>query len=362
MIKKLDWYILKKLIVTFLFVVIGLVVIICVIDFTEKNDDFMKNEVPGNLIFRYYMTFFPFFAVLLTPITSFIATVFVTAKLASNTEIVAILASGISFRRLMVPYLMAATLIAGMSFYLNGFVLPDANKFRITFELDYIEKPFYYNDNDIHIKIGQTDYIYIDRYNNQRDIGYIVTLEKIENNQLVEKITAKRMQYDTATEKWQFFQWQKRQILDDTEIITEAERRETLDTTLALSPADFKNSERRQETLTFPELYDYIELQKSRGADDVQVYVIEKYIRYMQPFAVIILCLIALIVSARKNRRGTGFQIAIGFFIAFVFIIFFILAKAIAEAGSIQPPFLAVWIPNIVFTIVGVFMYRTVPR
>ncbi|MEP0369207.1 MAG: LptF/LptG family permease [Cyclobacteriaceae bacterium] len=360
--KKLDWYILKKLLTTFLFVVMGLVVIICVIDFTEKNDDFMKNEVPANLIFNYYMTFFPFFAVLLTPITSFIATVFVTAKLASQTEIVAILASGISFRRLMLPYLMAAALIGAMSFYLNGYVLPNANKFRISFELEYIDKPFYYSDRNIHIKIGTNDYIYINRYNNQRDIGYEVTLEHIDEEDLIEKITAKRMQWDTATLKWKFYQWQKREILEDKEIITEGKRRETLDTLLALSPSDFQNSENRQVTLTMPELYDYIALQKSRGADDVQVYVIEKYIRYMQPWSVIILVLIALIVSARKNRRGTGFQIALGFFIAFVFIIFFILSKAIAEAGSIKPPLLAIWIPNIIFAAVGVFMYRAVPR
>jgi lipopolysaccharide export system permease protein len=360
--KKLDLYILKKLLAAFFFVVIGLVIIICVIDFTEKNDDFMKNEVPAGLIFTYYLTFFPFFAVLLTPITSFIATVFVTAKLAEQTEIVAILASGVSFKRLMYPYMLAATIIGGLSFYLNGFVLPNANKYRISFELEYIESPFYYSDRNIHIKIGSEEYIYIDRYNNQRDIGYSVTLERISDEILIEKITAKRIEWDTATTKWKMYNWQKREILPDREIITSGDARGTLDTLLALSPGDFQNSERRQETLTLPELYKHIALQQSRGADDVKIYIIEKYIRYMQPFSVLILCAIALIVSARKNRRGTGFQIALGFLIAFIFILFFILAKAIAEAGSIQPPVLAVWMPNIVFAIVGVILYRNVPR
>ncbi len=226
--KKLDLYILKKLLSAFFFVVIGLVVIICVIDFTEKNDDFMKNEVPGGLIFNYYLTFFPFFAVLLTPITSFIATVFVTAKLAAQTEIVAILASGISFRRLMYPYMMAAVIIGGLSFYLNGFVLPDANKYRISFELEYLEKPFYYSDRNIHIKIGPEEYVYIDRYNNQRDIGYTVTLERIDDEILKEKITAKRMQWDTASNKWSLYHWQKREIFPDKEVITSGNSRETL--------------------------------------------------------------------------------------------------------------------------------------
>lgn len=360
--KKLDVYILKKLLSTFVFVVIGLVVIICVIDFTEKNDDFIKNNVPSDLIAKYYLTFFPFFAILLTPITSFIATVFVTSKMAAQTEIIAILASGVSFRRMMVPYFMAAMMIGVMSFILIGYVLPNANKFRIGFELEYLERPYYFSDRNIHFKIGEHDYIYLDRYNNQRDIGYTVTLERIENQELKEKITAKRIEWDTLTNKWSLVSWQKRIILPDGEEIITPEKGEYLDTLLALSPNDFKNKERLQETLTLPELNAYIDLQQSRGADDVQIYVIEKYIRYMQPFTVIVLCFIGVIVSAKKSRRGTGFQIALGFLIAFVFIIFFILARAVAEAGSINPPIIAVWMPNIIFFIVGLILYRTVPR
>lgn len=359
--KKLDWYILKKMLSTFIFVVLLLVLIICVIDFTEKNDDFIKNDVPANLIFRYYLTVFPFFAILLTPITAFIATVFVTAKLAAQTEIIAILASGVSFKRMMVPYFIGAILIAVMSFVFMGYIIPDANKFRIGFELEYIKKPYYYSDRNIHMKIGQNEYIYIDRYNNQRDIGYTVTLERIEEERLLDKISAKRIHWDTITNKWSLKNWQRREILPDGEVITSGGPTQDIDTLLNLSPSDFQNKERLQETLTLGELNAYIRLQQSRGADDVQIYLIEKYIRFMQPFTVIILCFIGLIVSAKKSRRGTGFQIALGFLIAFIFIIFFILARAIAEAGSMDP-ILAVWLPNIVFTLVGLVMYNTIPR
>lgn len=359
--KKLDWYILKKLLSTFVFVVIMLVVIICVIDFTEKNDDFMQNDVSRDQIFKYYLTLFPYYAILLTPITAFIATVFVTSKMAAQTEVIAILASGVSFRRMMVPYFIAATLIAAMSFVFMGYVIPNANKFRIGFELNYLKKPFFYSDRNMHLKIAENDYIYIDRYNNQRDIGYNVTLEKIIDDQLVDKLSAKRIHWDTATHSWSLKNWQRRQILEDRELITSGGPADDLDTLLNLSPSDFQNKERLQETLTLPELNDYIALQQSRGANDVQLYQIEKYIRFMQPFGVIILCFIGVIVSAKKSRRGTGFQIALGFLIAFVFIIFFILARAIAEAGTL-PPIFAVWIPNIIFTIVGLFLYNTVPR
>lgn len=356
--KKLDWYILKKLLSTFVFVVLLLVLIICVIDFTEKNDDFIKNDVSGELIRGYYLTFIPYIASLLTPITAFIATVFVTAKLAAKTEIIAMLASGMSFRRMMLPYLVAGIVIAIVSFYLNSYVIPDANKFRINFELAYLKKPFYFSDRNIHFRIGQEDYIYMDRYNNQRDIGYKVTLEKIKDQVLLEKISANRIQWDTTTNKWRLVSWQKRDLLENKEKLTSGVE---LDTLLNLRPADFDNKERLWETLTMPELYDHIELQRSRGAEDVQIYLIEKYIRYMQPFTVLILMFIGLIVSAKKTRRGTGFQIALGFMIAFVFIIFFILSRAIAEANTMNP-ILAVWLPNIIFSMVGVLLYHTIPR
>ena len=356
--KKIDWYIFKKFIGTFVFVVAGLLAIICVIDFTEKNDDFIKYDVSGELIGLYYLTFIPFIASLITPITVFIASVFVTAKLAAKTEIIAILASGVSFRRLMLPYFVGAVLIAALSFVLNSYVIPDTNKFRIAFEIEYLGKPFYFSDRNIHFKIGPTDYVYMDRYNNRSDTGYKVTLERIENLRLQEKINATRMEWDTASAKWTLIRWQKRTLLDDRELLVSGEE---LDTLLNLYPSDFDSKERLWETWTMFELEDYIALQESRGADDVQIYRIEKYIRYMQPFGVIILMFIGLIVSARKSRRGTGFQIALGFLIAFIFIIMFILSRAIAEANTMDPIF-AVWIPNITFSIVGLVLYNTVPR
>tara|TARA_Y100001972_G_C7659431_1_gene332372 strand:- start:2140 stop:3213 length:1074 start_codon:yes stop_codon:yes gene_type:complete len=356
--KKIDRYILKKMLTTFVFVMVILVLIICIIDFTEKNDKFIKHEVPAKMIMHYYLTFIPYFAILLTPITSFIATVFITAKMAAKTEVIAILASGVSFRRMMVPYFIGATLIAVSSFFLINYVIPDGNKFRIPFELEYLNRPFYFSDRDIHFKVGEESYIYINRYNNRSDVGYSVTLEKIVEEELLEKLSATRIKWDSTSGKWTLMDWEHRVLVEDGEILTEGRE---LDTLLNLSPADFKNKERLWETLTLPELNAYIELQQSRGADDVQIYQIEKYIRFMQPFTVLILCFIGLIVSAKKSRQGTGYQIALGFIIAFAFVIAFVLAKAIAEAGSMDP-LLAVWLPNIVFTGVGLLLYNTVPR
>lgn len=356
--KKLDWYILKKLLITFVFVVGMLELIICVIDFTEKNDDFIKNEVTGAQIRAYYLSFMPYIASLLTPITVFITTVLVTAKMAAKTEIIAILASGISFRRLMYPYLLGAVIIGASSFYLNSYIIPEANKFRIDFELEYLEDPFYNTDKHIHFKISETGYVYLYRYDNRRDIGTTVTLERFNDTQLEDKITARQLLWVDSTEHWQLKRWQKRSLTDVNEIIDEGDE---LDTLLNMRPADFGNKDRHWETMTLGELNDYIKLQKSRGADDVALYEIEKYVRYMQPFTVLILMAIGLIVSARKSRRGTGFQIALGFLIAFMFIIAFILAKSIAEAGSMNT-IVAIWVPNMIFSVVSVLLYKTVPR
>ncbi|WP_462248101.1 LptF/LptG family permease [Ekhidna sp.] len=359
--KKLDWYILKKILITFVFVVGLLELIICVIDYTEKNDDFIKNELGADLIWQYYLSFIPYIASLLTPITVFIATVFVTAKMASKTEIVAILASGISFKRMLYPYLIAAVLIGAASFYLNSYVIPDANKFRLEFELKYLKDPFYNTDKHIHIKIAERDsledYIYMYRYDVRRDLGSSVTLETIKGTELVDKITARQISWDT-TGRWTLKRWQRRQVIEGKEIITEGKE---IDTLLNLSPEDFGNKDRIWETMTMGELNRHIVLQQSRGADDVHIFQIEKYVRYMSPFTVIILMAIGVIVSARKTRQGTGFQIALGFVIAFAFIIAFILATAIAEAGSMNT-ILAIWMPNIIFSVVAILLYKTVPR
>ncbi|MDE0470752.1 MAG: LptF/LptG family permease [Ekhidna sp.] len=356
--KKIDWYILKKLLVTFVFVVGLLVLIICVIDFTEKNDEFIKNEVSAKLIRGYYLRFIPYMASLLTPITVFIATVLVTAKMAAKTEIIAILAAGISFKRMMFPYLTAAMIIGIASFYLNSYVIPDANKFRIDFELKYLEDPFYNTDKHIHFKVSPEGYVYLYRYDNRRNIGTTVTLERVEGTKLTEKITARQLVWVDSTARWKLKNWQRRSILNHMEILDDGKE---IDTLLNLRPVDFGNKDRHWETMTMNELSDYIKLQKLRGADDVPLYEIEQDIRFMQPFTVIILMAIGVIVSARKSRRGTAFQIALGFLIAFMFIITFTLAKSIAEAGSMNTV-LAIWIPNIIFSAVSLLLYKTVPQ
>lgn len=356
--KIIDKYILKKLLTTFVFVVILLVLVIVIIDFTEKNDKFIKHNLGIGEILQFYINFVPYLVSLLTPITTFIAVVFVTANMAVRTEIVAILASGISFFRMMVPYFIFSVIIALASFYFNGWVIPQANKSRAVFEVAYLKNPYYFSGRNIHFKIGSNDYLYLERYSNQYDIGYKVTLETFEGTELTQKIYANQMVWDSTKTKWKLKLWTKRVFEEKGETFVKGTE---MDTTIAVWPSDFANDHMLHETFTLPELTDYIDRQVSRGADDTLRYIVERYIRYIQPFTVIILTFIGLIVSARKARGGAGFQIALGFLISFIFIIFFIMARASAEAGTINP-LLAIWLPNIIFSAIGLIMYYTVPR
>jgi len=356
--KIIDRYILKKFLSTFFFCVLLLVLVIVIIDFTEKIDKFNKAEVSTAEILEYYASFIPFLAGILTPITTFIAVVFITAKMAAKTEIIAILAGGMSFTRLMWPYFVGALVIGLLSFYLNGWVIPNANKFRVNFEVTYLKKPFYFNETDIHFKVGDDLYAYLFRYNNRIDRGYKFTLEKFDGTRLHQKLTANTIGWDTATHKWNLQNWQLRTFNGFEELVEEGKE---MDTTLVILPSDFGNNSGLETALTLTELNAHIDLLQSRGADDVEIYLIEKYVRYMIPFCTLILTFIGLIVSAKKSRGGTGFQIALGFLIAFLFIIFFIFSKALAEKSSTDPLF-AIWIPNIVFSLVGLVLYKTIPR
>ncbi|NJN27378.1 MAG: YjgP/YjgQ family permease [Cyclobacteriaceae bacterium] len=356
--KILDWYILKKFLKSYVFVVFVIELVVVIIHITEQNENYIKHELSAAQIFGYYLDYVPYIANMIAPITIFITVVFVTSQLAQHSEIIAMLSSGVSFTRLMRPYMFGAIIIGAITFYLGGWVIPNGNKDRVAFELQYIKGTYHYSGKNIHIKIAPTTMLYLQSYNVTSNVGYKPTLETLEDGVLKNKLEAVRMEWQDETEKWRLRTWKKREIDGMNEIFTTGEQ---LDTTLRISPKDFESDYSRFETLTMNELYAYIDELRMRGADDIEVYEIEKYIRYTAPFAAIILTFIGLSVSARKARGGSGFQIALGFLLAFIYIIFFIFSRTSAEAGSITP-IVAIWIPNIVFTIIGLAIYQTVPR
>lgn len=332
--------------------------VILVIDITEKTEKFVEAELSTQQIIGYYLDFIPWIANFITPLTVFIATVFVTAQLAGRTEIVAILSSGVSFRRMLFPYFMGASIIAIASFILTGWILPNSNKSRLAFEVEYLKSTYYFDQTNVHMQVAPSTYLYMRNYNNQSNIGYNFTLEKINGTELTEKLSASRITWDNEKNKWKLSNWKRIEIDSMGENIEEGR---TIDTTLAIHPSEFENDYRRYDGMTINELDDYIAKLRMRGASNVEAYEVEKYTRFTSPFTVLILTFMGVIVSSRKTRGGAGFQIALGFFLSFLFILCFIMTKTIAEAGGLNPV-ISVWFPNILFGGISLLMYKYVPR
>lgn len=362
--KLLDKYIIKRILSTFFFVVLILVAIIAVIDITEKIDKFARNNLGSAEILQYYLDFIPWIAGLITPITTFIAIVYVTSRMAAHTEIIAILSSGISFNRLLLPYFIAALIIASLSFVLNGWIIPKSNRDRLTFEMANFENKFFYDHRNVHIQIEPNVILYLQNYNNQSNQGYQFSLERFDKNRLVEKLTADNIQWDSVKNKWTLRFWKQKRV-DDVFVkgdsVMPATSGESMDTTLALAPADFANDKRSFDGMTINELGKHIDKLKFRGSSGVQVYEVEWHIRFAAPCTIFVLSFMGMIVSSRKSRGGTGAQIALGFLLSFVFILFFTTTRTFAEAGSMSPV-LAAWLPNICFSVISAMMYKYVPR
>ncbi|CAN5298621.1 LptF/LptG family permease [soil metagenome] len=365
--KIIDRYILKKILSTFFFVVLILMAIITVIDVTEKMDKFAKNNLDFETILGYYLDFIPWVAGLITPITVFIAIIYVTSRMAGHTEIIAILSSGVSFKRFLLPYLMASVVIGSISFILNGWVIPQATKSRLAFELQYFNNRYYFEARNIHLQMSPDVYLFIQNYNNVSNIGYQFSLERFEKNALVDKLTADNIKWDSVKQKWRLNSWKQKKVgniftskpEDDVSLL--ATKGDALDTTLAISPKDFEAQERSYEGMTTPELNEHIAKLKFRGATGVKMYEVEKQVRFATPFSTFVLVFMGVVVSSRKSRGGTGLQIALGFVLAFIFILFFMLSRTFAEAGEI-PPIVAAWIPNLVFSTLSIFIYMFTPR
>lgn len=364
-LKIIDRYIIKKVLYTFLFVALILVAVVTIIDITERMDKFAAHKLSLWVILGYYGDFIPWLAGLITPITAFIAIIYVTSRMAAHMEIVAILSSGVSFRRLMLPYFIASGIIAVASFVLNGWIIPPSNRDRLDFEVKYFNKTYNFSNRNLHMQIQPNVYLYVQDYSNQSNTGYQFSLERFEDNRLVDKLVADNIVWDTTKNKWILRYWKRRQVDSLFQKASLAEKLNSngyeKDTTLAITPADFKNEERKYDGMTIPELTHHIQKMRFRGSTGVEAFEVERHLRYSAPFTIFVLVLMGVIVSARKSRGGTGYQIVLGFVLAFAFIIFFTMTRTFAEAGSMIPV-VAAWLPNIVFTVISAAMYKFVPR
>ena len=358
--KRLDVYIVKKFITTFFVALLLIIGIVIIFDISEKIDDFVSKEAPLKaIIFDYYVNFVPYFMNMFSPLFVFITVIFFTSKMAADTEIVAILSCGISFHRMMVPYIFSATLIALFSLCLNLFIIPEANKTRLDFENQYIKQRYKGVGRNVHYQINPGEYVFAESFSSWNSTAYRFTLEKIENDRLVSKISAESAVYDTTKKCWTLKKYFIRDYNDDLTDRVRSGRQ--MDTVLALSVKDFYLTENTVETLTYSELNELIDIQQMRGDANVKFALIEKNTRFALPFSAFILTIMGVALSSKKRRGGIGWNIGIGIALAFTYILFLRFSQMFVHTGTL-PPAIALWLPNVVFTIIAVFLYRIAPK
>ena len=355
-LKKIDIYIIKKFLGTYVFALFLIISVAVVFDVSEKIDKLSKASLPS-IIFDYYLNFIPYFANLFSPLFTFIAVIFFTSKLAEKSEVIAMLSGGISFPRLMRPYLISAAIIAGFTFLLNSFVIPPANQTRIDFQNKYIKNRSIDYARNIQLEVSPGVIAYMDSYNDKTSIGKQFSLDKFEGKELISRLTAQTIVYDSVNH-WTIkdymirnFEGMRESIVYGTEI----------DTVLVMSPSDFLISINDSEQMSTPELRSYIDRQKERGIGSIQRFEIEYYQRFSMTFAAFVLTIIGASLSSRKIKGGMGFNIGIGLLLSFSYILFMQITSTFAISGYVSP-MIAVWIPNVLYAVIAVVLYMKAPR
>lgn len=359
---RLDWYIIRKFIGTYIFSIVLIISIALVFDFNENLSKFTKYHAPWRaIVFDYYANFIPYYSNLFSPLFVFIAVIFFTSKLAGNSEIIAMLSSGVSFRRLMRPYMISCVLIASVTFYLNSFVIPHGTVIRQNFESLYRNSKKNTSAENVQLQVGKGTVAYIQHYDDRYKRGYGFSLDKFEGKKLVSHMTAMEIQYDTIADAkyhWKATNWKTRTLVGLRERIVTGDVK---DTVILMEPTDLVYSKGQQETFTSPELLDYISKQTSRGSGNVVQYEVEFHKRIAMSFSSFILTIIGLSLSARKRKGGMGLYLGIGLGLSFGYIMLQTVSSTFAINAD-TPPVLAAWIPNLIFAFIAYFCYRHAPR
>jgi lipopolysaccharide export system permease protein len=371
-LKKLDRYILGKFLTTFFFSITLILLIFIVFDIKDKIQTFTTANIPiKEIIFDYYLMFLPYYGNLFSPLFTFIAVIFFTSKMAHQTEFVAILSSGTSFARIMRPYLMGAFIIGFSSLVLNHLILPKVFKTKIGFEDKWINQNYKSQDQNIHKKIGPNRLLYLESYDNRINTAYRVTIEDVIKNKQTYFLSAQNMTWDSLNSEWIMIDVYERKIIEQDRLDTLKNQKpvfKQINTTspqkrikLQFKPSDMWRFESKIEAMDYFELKDFIIRERMKGSDRIEFYEVEGYKRTSFPFATFILTVIAVCVSSRKVRGGVGLQIALGLFLSCIYIMLMYIFTTIATSGFAQP-WLAVWTPNIIFTFVALYFYKTAQK
>uniref|UniRef100_UPI003FF0A5A8 LptF/LptG family permease n=1 Tax=Alloprevotella sp. TaxID=1872471 RepID=UPI003FF0A5A8 len=361
-IGRIDWYIMKKFLSTYVFLIAIVILIAIIFDYNEKIDKFTQSHVPvRKIVFDYYLNFIPYFSNLFSPLFVFIAVILFTSNLASNSEIIAMKAAGMSFRRLLRPYMLSAFLIAVVTFFLGAYVIPVGNISRVNFENAYVKKKSTTTADNVQMQVDTGVVAYITHFDNVTKSGYGFSLDKFVDKKLVSHLTAQNIQYDTLSDRrysWTIRMYNIRTLKGRREKISSGEK---LDTMIMMEPSDFFYTKNQQETMTLPQLGEFIGKQKMRGAPNVNTFEVEYHKRFAMPFAAFILTVIGVSLSSQKRKGGMGISLGIGLALSFTYIMFQTVSATFSTNAG-MPAALAAWIPNAVFAVIAFILYKRTPE
>lgn len=361
-LRRLDKYIVAKFIGTYIFSIILIISISIVFDVNENLHKFSTYNAPLKaIVFDYYANFVPYFANLFSPLFVFIAVIFFTSKLAGNSEIIAMLAAGVSFKRLLRPYMISAAIIAAANFYLGGWVIPKGNQVKMEFESKYKNNKINTSASNVQLMVSPGVIAYLQQYDDNTRTGYGFSLDKFENKKLVSHMTASVIRYDSISDSRYHWKAQSYKIRTLKGLREEIESGAVIDTLIQMEPMDLVFSDGQQETLTLTDLRNYISKQVERGSVNVAQYEVEYHKRIASSFASFILTIIGVSLSSRKRKGGMGMYLGIGLALSFSYILLQTICATFAVNAD-TPAMLAAWIPNILYVIIAYFCYRQAPN
>ena len=359
-IKKLDKYIMGKFMGTFFLALLLLVGIVIIFDISEKIDDFVAKQAPLKaIVVDYYLNFIPYFMNMYSPMVVFLTVILFTSKMTQNTEVIAILSCGTSYHRMMVPYLVSSVIIAILSLGLSLWVIPRANVTRVAFEQKYNPRAKVKLGRDMHYKLEDNKFVYLESFSGWNNTAYNFTLEQVSDEHLVSKLSAESAQWDSLSGKWKLRNWFIREYGDGlTDRIRSGKQ---MDTTLSLTIDDFYYNEYTIERLDIGQLNQLIDTQIARGDASVKDAQIEKNRRYSMPFSAIILTIIGVALCTKKRRGGMGWNIAVGLALGFSYVLFMQFSEMFVITDTL-PASIAIWIPNMLYAVIAAFLYLIAPK
>ena len=356
--KRLDWYIIKKFLGTFFLSIVLILSIAVVFDLTEKLDDFYEHQVPAReIIFDYYINFVPYYLDMFSQLFIFISVIFFTSKMAGNSEIIAILAAGVSYERFLRPYMVTATFLFIFTFGLGGWVIPKASQKMLAFTDKYIEKFTRESARNVQMVVSEGTVLYIESYQSRTRVGYRSSLEHFEGKRLMQRITADRIRHiDGYT--WRLENYTKRDFDGMRESLVQGQ---ALDTTIAVLPEELFITAEQAQQMNNNELYSYIQKQRERGAGNVKAFETEWYSRFAGPLGAFIMTLLGVTLSSKKVRGGMGKNLGIGVALTAAYILFSTVSTTFSVSG-VMSPFMSVWLPNFIFLAIALVLYLRVRR